>query len=143
LRYVGQASELTIPLPGACLAAAGLPDLADAFRREYSATYGDDPEEPLELVNLRLVATGVRPQRLDFHAVRATAGQVGGGRSSRAVSFARGAPSLETPIWPRDAVPPDAVAGPLIVESYDSTVVVPPGAAVRRDGLGNLVIALR
>jgi N-methylhydantoinase A/oxoprolinase/acetone carboxylase beta subunit len=28
----------------------------------------------------------------------------------------------------------------MIVESYDSTIVVPPGATVRRDEFGNLVI---
>ena len=33
-----------------------------------------------------------------------------------------------------------AVAGPLVVESYDSTVVVPPDAAVASDAFGNLVI---
>ena len=37
---------------------------------------------------------------------------------------------------------PAGLAGPLIVESYDSTVVVPPGAAVRRDAVDNLVITL-
>jgi N-methylhydantoinase A/oxoprolinase/acetone carboxylase beta subunit len=33
-----------------------------------------------------------------------------------------------------------AQAGPLIIESYDSTVVVPPGWAVRRDAVDNLLI---
>ena len=33
-------------------------------------------------------------------------------------------------------------AGPLIVEEYDSTCVVPPGARAERDGAGNIVITL-
>ena len=45
-------------------------------------------------------------------------------------------------MWPRDAVTEAPAAGPLIVESYDSTVAVPPGATVSRDPAGNLLIAL-
>ena len=33
-------------------------------------------------------------------------------------------------------------AGPLIVEEYDSTCVVPPGACAERDGAGNIAITL-
>ncbi|HLM12765.1 MAG TPA: hypothetical protein VK362_10280, partial [Reyranella sp.] len=33
-------------------------------------------------------------------------------------------------------------AGPLIVEEYDSTCVVPPGAHAERDGAGNIVITI-
>ena len=33
-------------------------------------------------------------------------------------------------------------AGPLIVEEYDSTCVVPPGARAETDAAGNIVIVL-
>ena len=33
-------------------------------------------------------------------------------------------------------------AGPLIVEEYDATCVVPPGARAELDAAGNIVIAL-
>jgi N-methylhydantoinase A len=62
--------------------------------------------------------------------------------ATRLVSFARRAPTVETPVLAREAITPAGLAGPLIVESYDSTVVVPPGAAVRRDAVDNLVITL-
>jgi len=35
-----------------------------------------------------------------------------------------------------------ARTGPLIVEEYDTTCVVPPGARAERDGAGNIVITL-
>jgi N-methylhydantoinase A len=60
----------------------------------------------------------------------------------RSVAFDRKTGPVDTPVWPRDAVPADGVHGPLIVESYDSTVVVPPGAHVARDVAGHLVITL-
>jgi hypothetical protein len=34
------------------------------------------------------------------------------------------------------------MAGPLVVEEYDATVVVPAGATVHRDPVGTLRIAL-
>jgi len=43
-------------------------------------------------------------------------------------------------VWPREDVPAEGTAGPLIVESYDSTVVVPPKAKVGRDRFDNLLI---
>jgi N-methylhydantoinase A len=49
---------------------------------------------------------------------------------------------VQTPVLAREAVPGTDTAGPLVVESYDSTVVVPPGAAVRRDPFDNLLITL-
>jgi len=58
------------------------------------------------------------------------------------VNFARGAAATDTPVVRRAAVPPEPTPGPLIVEEYDATVVVPPGARVRRDPFGNLLIAL-
>jgi N-methylhydantoinase A len=57
------------------------------------------------------------------------------------VSFARGAAPVATPVIAREALAA-ARPGPLVVEGYDSTVVVPPGATVAPDPWGNLVIAL-
>jgi N-methylhydantoinase A len=58
------------------------------------------------------------------------------------VAFRRGAPAVSTPVVDREAVTAGWIDGPLIVETYDSTVVVPPGARIRRDPPGNLLIDL-
>jgi N-methylhydantoinase A len=137
LRYAGQASELTIPVPADGVDKVDA--LRDAFQREYTATYGYASEEDLELVNVRCVATGVREHRLDFRAVSVAGGPPSPARR-RAVHFARGAPAVDTPVVGREAVTAGPARGPLIVESYDSTVVVPPDASIARDGSGNLVI---
>jgi N-methylhydantoinase A len=34
------------------------------------------------------------------------------------------------------------VAGPLIVESYDTTVIVPPRVLARADAVGNIILDL-
>ncbi|HET6367502.1 MAG TPA: hypothetical protein VFG27_09775, partial [Pseudomonadales bacterium] len=141
LRYAGQASELTIPLPGGRFDAAALPPLRDAFNAEYRATYGASTDEELELVNLRLVATGLRPDRLDFRAVRVAASGAAGGPARRLVSFARRGEPVDTPVVPRHALE-GTLRGPAIVESYDSTIVLPPGTAATADAAGNLLITV-
>ncbi|MET0486773.1 MAG: hydantoinase/oxoprolinase family protein, partial [Candidatus Rokuibacteriota bacterium] len=141
LRYAGQASELVVPIPGGRLEGARLGDLRNAFDREYAATYGYSSDEPLELVNVRVVATGQREHRLDFRSVRIV-GAPDTVTQRRAVHWARGAPPVATPVVGRAAIAPEPTPGPLIVEEYDSTVVVPPGATVSRDAFGNLVLTL-
>jgi N-methylhydantoinase A len=142
LRYEGQGSELTIAVPGSRLGQEGLGALRDAFDREYAATYGYATDEELELVNLRVLATGVRPHRLDFRAVHVAGAGEDAPPAVRPVAFSRGAAARDTPVVRRASVPVAGMAGPAIIESYDSTVVVPPRARVRPDALGNLVMSV-
>jgi N-methylhydantoinase A len=59
------------------------------------------------------------------------------------VHWTRGAPAVATPVVGRAALGREPTPGPLVVEEYDSTVVVPSGATVSRDSFGNLVLALQ
>jgi N-methylhydantoinase A len=141
-RYVGQSSELTIPVRGDMLDAATLAQLRDAFQQAYLDTFGYSSDEALELVNLRLGARGLSADRLDFRRIRLAADAVGGGGGRRLVSFERGRPAIDTPIVARGAMIGRASDGPLIIESYDTTIVVPPGARASGDTIGNLTIDL-
>jgi N-methylhydantoinase A len=138
LRYAGQGSELSVPLSGGVFDAGSVAALREAFRQEYTTTYGYATDEDLELVNLRLVATGVRAHRLDFRRIDVTARPSAAAR--RPVTFDRRTAAVDTPVVPREQV--RALAGPAIIESYESTVVVPPGCDVRTDACGNLVITI-
>src|SRR6185369_13532205 len=103
LRYAGQASELVIPIPGGRLEAARLDDLRGAFDREYAVTYGYASDESLELVNVRVVATGRRQHRLDFRDVRIV-GTPDAVTRRRAVHWTRGASSVATAVIGRTAL---------------------------------------
>jgi len=46
----------------------------------------------------------------------------------------------DTPVLRREHLPSDPVPGPMIIEEYDATVVVPPGSRAGRDDLGNIII---
>jgi N-methylhydantoinase A len=142
-RYEGQSFELTVPVLGGPVDAATITALAEAFGREHERTYGHraGPDEPVEIVSLRVVGQGVpdRPRvparlRLD----RTGPGRDGG---TRRVYFGTTLGWRETPIIDRpDLATPRS--GPCIVEEYDATAIVPPGARASLDAHGNIVIEL-
>ena len=129
LRYVGQATELTLPVigDGATLAAA--------FHREHERVYGHHAEaEPVEIVSLRLEARiPVERPRLRI----SSGGAAGGGL--RDCHFEPGGVA-STPVLVRAELGPAKRPGPLVIEDDDSTTVVPPGCTVRADAEGNLFI---
>jgi N-methylhydantoinase A len=49
---------------------------------------------------------------------------------------------IETPVLDRDELRPEARQGPLIIEEYEGTTVIPPRASAARDIGGNIVVTL-
>jgi N-methylhydantoinase A len=141
-RYVGQSSELTIPVRGESLDAPALAALRDDFIASYRETFGYASDEPVELVNLRLSARGISDTRLDFARVRLAGDAVAGTSARRPVSFERGKPAVDTPVVSRGSMIGRTLEGPVIIESYDTTAVIPPGARVTGDASGNLHIEI-
>ena len=129
LRYEGQDSELTLALDAD-------PAILEArFRAEYDRLFAYASDEPLEIVNLRVTARGRRAARSDPTGGElpkaATAGE-------RAVAFDPAAPVI-TRVIDRSGLPA-AFSGPLIIASYDSTVVVPPGWQGAVDAAGSILL---
>jgi N-methylhydantoinase A len=136
LHYHGQTYELTIALPDGPL---DVGYLEEAFGREHERTYGHraGAEEPVELVSIQVVGQGVRegaaiPERVRMSRAEPTP------PPPRQAYFGAW---VETPVMRRsDLARPRT--GPLIVEEYDATCVVPPGARASVDAGGNIVIEL-
>jgi N-methylhydantoinase A len=138
LRYRGQEAALAVPLP--CSADTIEADaLRAAFLAAYRAMYGYVSRDAIESAAVRLVARAGGPV-LDFAALKRAAGRVLRTETRRPVRFSR-AGWTETRILDAAAVTGTA-AGPLILESDDSTIVIPPGASVTRDPAGHLVATL-
>jgi N-methylhydantoinase A len=143
LRYLGQSSQLTVPMPQGPQGAYDATALHAGFERLYRETFGYTAEgEPVELVNLRLSAIGTAASRLDFGGLRLDARALAGESGERLVSFGRGEPRVKARLLPRAAVEQGPVAGPAIIESYDTTIVVPPGCTARAAGAGCIVIEM-
>src|SRR6266545_3491425 len=147
LCYQGQSFELTVPLAAGTLDARAIAELEDLFGREHERVYGHraGPDEPVQLVSLRVVAHGIpdRPRVPDRVAVdRHRPTLPGGTPTRRRVYFGAEHGWHETPILRRGDLE-RSVAGPAIVEEYDATSVIPPTASARLDAYGNIVIELR
>ena len=129
LRYLGQTSPLTLKLGEAGFDAA---QLAADFHAQYRATFGyAAPDDVVELVALRLAAVGQAEGQLDFATARLDARALAGASGTRLVQFSRAAPPLEARLLPRAAVQDGPIPGPAILESYDTTIAVPPGFVAR------------
>ncbi|MGH7263283.1 MAG: hydantoinase/oxoprolinase family protein [Candidatus Rokuibacteriota bacterium] len=138
LKYQGQSFELTVPLPAAWRGEDGVRELAAAFAREHERTYGHKADDdPIQIVNLRLTAR-VRPPA-GRPAIRLAAERAGV-RGTRLAYFGRDHGSLATPALARRDLGPTPRSGPLLVDEYDATTLVPPGCAARLDPHGNIRI---
>ncbi|MGH6953380.1 MAG: hypothetical protein ACREGL_04305, partial [Alphaproteobacteria bacterium] len=60
----------------------------------------------------------------------------------RAASFARGAGYVQARLLARGELGREPLPGPAIIESYDSTIALPPGATARSDDTNCVVIDL-
>ena len=138
-RYVGQSSELAVDVPDGDAAAviAGLPGLLGA---EHERTYGfrAPPEEPVELVGLNMVAQGVPSEERLPDRVPPRASRV---PTSRPCWF-EGAGWTETRVLDRSRLAAGAITGPAIMQEYDATCLIPPGARAEVDAFGNVRVAL-
>ena len=139
LRHEGQASELSVQfeVDGDIIAARKA-----RFIAAYIKTYAYRDETAIELVKIRLTARGLREHRLDFERIPIEVRQPAAGAKNRAISFNRGEPSVSVPVVSRSNLSQTSVAGPLVIEEFDATIVVPGNATVHRDTIGNVVIDL-
>ena len=122
------------------------PDLgriAADFGAEHHRTYGHaSADAPIDIVNLKLTARAARNGEIPYDPLAGLAADGAAPRTRRAY-FGPVDGSQDVPVITRAALldsPPRE--GPLIVEEYDSTCVVPPGCSVTLDALGNIDIGL-
>ena len=143
-RYQGQSFELTVPVTSSV-------PIEEAFGREHERTYGHraGPDEPVEIVSLRVVGRGLsdrprvidRPGGIDRPGTPEMAPRTSPEGAMRRVYFGPQTGWIATPILSRgDLATPRE--GPAVIEEYDATCVVPPGARAGLDAGGNIVMEL-
>jgi N-methylhydantoinase A len=125
-RYPRQAYELTVPVRPGPVTSSTVRRLAADFHDRHRMTYGHaNPDEPVQLVNLRVAAVG-KLAGLDLVRDRVARSSVAT-VSSREAYF-REIGLVRCPVRSRDGLEPgSAHTGPLIIEAMDTTIVVPPG----------------
>jgi 5-oxoprolinase (ATP-hydrolysing)/N-methylhydantoinase A len=131
MRYRGQNWSIPVEWPEH----VSLSQLVDRFEHAHERLYGTrlDPGSPVDVRALRLVALG--PEQDAFSLAHDWDAPTG----TRTADFGHG--PLEVPVRGRSSITAEPVAGPLLIDEYDTTVVVPPGWTVALDtGTGALVL---
>jgi N-methylhydantoinase A len=140
LRYAGQSAVVTVelsPVEGDILTV-----LAHRFEEEHRRSYGRRlVREPVEFISLRVRAYNRTRGGAERVRVRMRRGRRSRS-ASRLVYFGRELGMVEAPVIGRDDLDREPCQGPVIVDEYDCTTVVPPSARVRIDDASNIVVQL-
>jgi N-methylhydantoinase A len=134
-RYLGQSSEIEVPLPDGSVSPALI---ATLFGEQHERIYGfrAPPEETVELVGLSGMARGLpeRPRLPD--RIPPLAAAVPPVRRA----WFPGDGWIDTPVVDRAGLGDITRDGPFIVQEYDATCLVPRGTCAWLDGFGNVVM---
>jgi len=129
LRYGGQSWEIEVELPDGPVDRELLAGLRARFEDEHEVLYGvrGRPGSPVEVRAVRLAALGTSGATPTFDVADAL---VPDREATRLVWV--GGEASDVPVRARASIATDLVPGPLLVDEYDTTVVVPDGWSVRR-----------
>jgi N-methylhydantoinase A/oxoprolinase/acetone carboxylase beta subunit len=129
VRYSGQSYEITVP---------ATENYRAEFDERHDRRYGyANPQRPIEVVNLRVVATGITakptlPRVPVSHPLTPKPARVGNAQF--------GGKRLETTFYRWEDLPTGSIAdGPAVVAGAQATAVLPPGTRFRIDDFGNLI----
>jgi N-methylhydantoinase A len=130
LRYRGQSWEIEVPMSNGHTDSASLTELVNRFETEHELLYGfrHEPGSPIQVRAVRLAAVG--PARSHQIATPAKDGRATSGET-RPAHFEDG--MRDARLLTRAAIGAEPVAGPVMIDEYDTTVVVPPQWSVRLD----------
>ena len=138
LRYRGQSYEIDTPLDAAWIEDADISAVAEAFHREHARIYEyADDTAPLQIINLRLIVSGVPPKPEITRLEESTDDPVPVGETSIYCDGQR----MTALIYPRAELKAgQSFQGPAIVTQDDTTTCVLPNYSVSVDPLGNLIL---
>src|SRR5262249_14867610 len=141
LRYVGQEFTLPVPVDRAWLERNDRKAIRTAFDQLYDQRYAHhSPDEPVEMVNVRLGIVGKRPA-LRFPNLPAAGPARAIGR--RAVYFTSTSKPVAVKVYHRRDLGVGAqIAGPALIQEYGTTTVMFENDHCRVARAGELIIAV-
>ena len=141
IRFKGQASEIRIPGADEHFTENTVQTLYTTFETEHERLYGhrSDPDNPVEVIAVRLIGqAGVRGQQGTLNPAE----RLGARALSRKAHFGASWGTIDTPVISRRDMGEESTTGPLLIDEYDSTIVVPPGYRGSLDSHGNILMSL-
>jgi N-methylhydantoinase A len=143
LRHEGQNYELLVPVAEEAWRQRSAEAIRRGFLRAHEETYGFAAEdEPIQIVNLRLVARGIphppeipRQKPGGADAAAAIAGR-------RMVDFGDAGGAVDCAVYDRARLTAgNRLSGPAVIEQFDSTTLLHPEQEAVVDELGFLIIS--
>ncbi len=141
LRYVGQEFTLSVPVTLAQLKAGDRQIIRNAFDAMYEHRYAHhSPEEPVEMVNMRLSAIGKRPA-LTFPRLAPAGAAIP--FTERPVYFSSAGKPLPAKVYRREDLGAGAeIAGPALVQEHGTTTVLFENDTCKVANSGELIITV-
>ena len=144
MRYGHQAYELTVPVEDSEIEDGALDAMAERFHAQHFTTYDyNAPDEPIQLVNMRVSAIG--KFGADFIASRVSSSNGSGNispRSHREVYF-KETGLAPCPVYDRGELHPGAeIQGPAVIQESSSTVIVYPNQSAAATEFGIIEITV-
>jgi N-methylhydantoinase A len=141
IRYVGQEFPIQTPIPDAAIASGDMAAIRGAFDEIHDRRFGHHaPTEAVELVNVRLTATGKRERSRFPELPPATSDAL---IAHRKVIFDDSLEGVECAIYDRERLGPGArVSGPAIIQEYASTTVLFPGDEMHVAPSGEMIVTI-
>jgi N-methylhydantoinase A len=141
--YPGQNFDMSVPAPeGEALSEGSLLDLAERFHDQHERERGFSFRNQQPLVRgVRLIARGATQKPDHFAELGTVTDPAAAHKDHRPAYF--GVDFIDTPVYdgPRLAARVE-IEGPALIEEPFTVIVVPPGATLQLDELGNYSIAL-
>ena len=141
IRYVGQEFPIQTPIAAEELASGDVTVIRKAFDTIHDRRFGHQAvNEPIEVVNLRLTATG-RRERLTFPRIASGGGDALFQRNQVVLDDPEH--PVECPVYDREKLQPgEIVEGPAVVWEYASTTVLLAGDIMTVAPDGELIIQI-
>jgi N-methylhydantoinase A len=138
IRYPGQAYEVAVPLADGEVTAASLESAAVDFHDRHQRAYSfSDPEDPVEFVTYRVVASV--PAEVPETLTPAISGEPRPIGERQVYELGRG--FAATPIWDRTHLPVGfELSGPAVIQQTDTTTWLPSYATATIHPTGNMLV---
>lgn len=147
LRYAGQYHEVTVDVPTDLLDRADWATVADLFHSQHDRLYGyalRDEGTPVELLSLRVTAVGITEKPTLKRQPRSASTPRDALKGRRAVYLPGRTVSTKVPVYDGERLQHGQhFNGPALIESANTSILVPPLWAADIDALGSCVLSVR
>ena len=148
MRFVGQAYELSVPLPDGEINQDDIDGLSKAFVASHVSTYGHAGEgkNAVQAVTLRVKGIALLPELEKFKQKQLTLVRVSDTelpQHDRSVYFGPALGEVNTPIIDRSDLDIRSRSGPFVIEESECTSLVPPDCSAALDEYGNIRIEVK